>query len=246
MTGISMRGGALARMIQEFPSVKLVVIDSLTGVSGGVELCKGSDAMILAKLKTSCLRPDLTIIFTHHITEKKELPVDILMMCDPHALTMYSSVINQQMDGYYIAGSPDTDGVLKKLCIRPISKRVAIKMKSFETDLVETEETLNFAGWREYDIKAAGLLREIELDIAYLFKNKPGAKLTVREIDVAMGGMHGINTLREALLLMRKKELIKIEKDTHNLFKFSLKNGKNKNLEELDEATLLMTEDKDE
>jgi hypothetical protein len=226
MTGVSMRAGGLAKMILQYPTVKLVVIDSLTGVSSGVELCKGSEAMVLARLKVTCLRPDLTIIFTHHITEKRELPVDVLMMCDPHALTMYSSVINQQMDGYYIAGSPDTDGILRQLCIRPISKRVALRQKSFVCSLYETEEYLNFSGCSAYDIKNIGMLRDIESDVMALFETRPNEHITVRQIDTLMGGIWGVNSLRDVLFIMRKKELLHLEKGHRNQFRFSLcKNG---------------------
>lgn len=229
MEGYSFKGeknGSLkiADLINEHPEVKLVIIDALTTASTGTDLNK--DVAMIAKFKESCIRQDLTILIIHHISEKKDLPVDALMTEDTHNLAMYASSLNQQADFYFVIASPDTDGTLKQLYIRPVSKRITIKVKPFITDLIEDKEagTLHFNSSRLYQPEDMVNETEVEADIIEFFKSQTKkSEHTVKDVYTGMCEAHGIVAIRDAMnKLYRPKGILVRGKGAHNLFKFSL------------------------
>lgn len=219
---------SMATEINKYSTLKLAIVDCLTTISGGLDLNRASDMKALMKFKEDCIRPGLAILILHHISEKRPMPIDVLMCDDPHAFSMFSSVINAQADYYYIAGSPDVGGTLKELYLRPVSKRVVIRTKPFVTTLIEESGTLRFNGTKPYETMENVLVSDIEGDIIELFKathaeDTSGVEFTVEQVYKEMKETHGICTIRDAMNRMyRPKGLLFRGKARHNLFKYRL------------------------
>lgn len=150
MEGLTFKKDSLAAKINSYPDAILVVIDCLHGICGHFDPNKTHDmSEAMPRFKAAVARPDLTVMFNHHISEKNPMEVQEYMTCNPRALAMGSSVINQQTDGYYILSSPDLDGILRTLYVRPISRRTSIPMKPFIASLVETT---GYAHWEYLEV----------------------------------------------------------------------------------------------
>lgn len=227
MENLSLKNTSLIDCVNSYPTVKLVIIDSLTSVSMGLNMCEEKDMGHLNKFK-KCLRPNLTIIITHHISEKKTWSVDKLMTCDPHGLSMYSSVINQQADTYFVVGSNDIGKRLTKLYIRPVTKRTVIDHEAFTCDLVELNGHLHFDDLQPYDISKSDILSDIEEDILTWLKEEAEEK-GIKDICRGLGDLHSEQALREATNMLRQKKLVSFRRHKHNQYGFTYKEREAKN-----------------
>jgi len=222
-----LKTGKLFETINNHPTVKLVVLDSLSTISAGLKMNNGSDMNILAELKAKCLRSDVTILITHHISEKRHIPYEELMTCDTHDLSMYSSVINQQADVYFVVGSPNAGGELKELSVRPVSKRALVRLMPFSCKMTEDESSAHWNSPKPVSIDPTATLPEIEKDILILFGELSEEYLTVKEVDAKMGGRYGVHAIRAGLDHLGREGLLNLSKGRSNLFRYHLPNGNN-------------------
>lgn len=204
---------SLVNIIQSYPSVVLVIIDSLLSVCSKINPDKAQDMMVLAKLKSDCLKPNLTIIINHHISEKKDLSASNLMTGNPRSLAMCSSVINQQADTYFILAPNKQSAKLEELVVRPIAKRQSLSGKPYILKLVETEASLNWEIGPEWEEPLDDCARDI-LDTARLEKASP---LTVLGVHTRYKELYGKNRIRDSM-----KVLEVMGKLTRNISKSNL------------------------
>jgi RecA-family ATPase len=132
---VSLDDGSLIRKINENKQAKVIIIDSLHSVCGELNPNTTSDMYVLSELKRKVLNNGRTIIFTHHISTHNLLKVDEMMTTETIGnLSMGSSAILQQADTYFVLGSK-TNSDLEKLYVRPVQKRVPLKIKPFVVKL---------------------------------------------------------------------------------------------------------------
>lgn len=219
MKGYSLSDGTIVQAINDFPTARLVIIDSLHSICGRFNPNYTSDMNTLAKLKGKCLTSDKTIALVHHITDKATYSLEELMTGNPHALSMGASAIIQQADTYYIISAEAENGRTNKIYLRPVAKRVSITSRPYIFQFVypsSDSERLESAG--EY----APELSDIENDILAFFKAKPSSDLTVQEVYGNTGHFYGEAAMRKALAVLTKKGLLVLSRRRHNLFKYSL------------------------
>lgn len=218
MKGYLLSNKSLLGAIKQYPSVKLVVIDSLHSVCGTLNPNYTTDMNILARLKSECLTKDKTIIINHHISEKANVSVDSLMVSNPHLMAMGNSTIIQQADSYFIIGALAENGRTEKVYIRPVAKRAKINTHPLVLQIVNPQfggERFEFLSTYEPD------LTDEELDTLTYFREQPSDR-TVKETYDGMGHQHGEKAIREALANLNKKGLLLLSKHKANLFKYRL------------------------
>ena len=223
MTGLrlSEKGGLLSALVDN-DDATLIIIDSFNTVCGELDPNVTRSMSRLQTLKQHCLKEHMTILINHHISEKTERTAHELMSCDPHNLSMGSSVINQQADTYYIIGSPDINkSRLESLYVRPVSKREMIPTNPFKIDYIEENGYSHFNELVTIDMNK-DLLDNVETDVMIIYRETQGKPegYTVSEIYNALAGKHGIVTVREALKQLEIKGKIKYRKSEHNLFHY--------------------------
>lgn len=219
MKGYSLSDGTIIQAINEFPSARLVVIDSLHSVCGRFNPNYTSDMNTLAKLKSKCLTGDKTIALVHHITDKVNYSLGELMTGNPHALSMGASVIIQQADTYYIISASAENGVTNKIYLRPVAKRVAVTSQPYVFQFVHpTPDSERLESGEEY---SPGL-SDAENDTLAFFKAKPSSDHTVEEVYKSMGHFHGEVATRKALSDLTRKGLLVLSRQRHNCFKYRL------------------------
>jgi len=208
----------LFTLINSYPSVNLVVIDSLHSLCGRLNPNHTTDMGVLAKLKKECLNSDRTIIINHHISEKVPCPVYTLMTEDTHKMSMGASAIMQQADSYYIVGADASNGITEKLYIRPVAKRLSIPTKPIVLQMLQTDnggERLEYIGRYEPE------LGEIEKDIMTLFREQNMVR-TVKETYEALGHRYGENKVRDSLAGLEQQGFLLLSRHKHDLFKYRL------------------------
>jgi len=217
MAGYSLGDGTLASIINEYPSAKLIVIDSLHSVCGKLNPNYTSDMNRWAKLKEKCSHPEATILINHHISQKWELDIEALMNGDANRLAMGNSAIIQQCDSYYIVGARAEEGRTELMYLRPVSKRVSIPTSPIVLKMIENGqgEMLDYEGIYEPD------LDEAEYDVMTLFAEQD-IERTVKEAYEAMGQKHGIVKVRKALASLEVKGKLRLSRHKANLFKYKL------------------------
>jgi len=217
MGGYLLSDGTLMSIINEYPSVKLIVIDSLHSVCGKLNPNYTSDMNRWAILKEKCLHPEATILVNHHISQKWELNVEALMNGDANRLAMGNSAIIQQCDSYYIVGARAEEGKTNLIYLRPVSKRVSIPTSPIVLKMIENGqgEMLDYEGRYEPD------LDEAEYDVMTLFAEQD-IERTVKEAYEAMGQKHGIIKVRKALASLEAKGKLRLSRHKANLFKYRL------------------------
>lgn len=206
------------RLIKDYLSVTMVIIDSLHSVCGSLNPNHTSDMGVLAKLKSECLTNEKSIIINHHISEKGEYPVDILMTGDTHKMAMGASAITQQADTYYIIGAEAKDGVTEKVYLRPVAKRLSISTKPIVLQMLQTDndgERLEFAGFYEPEFDKS------EQDIMILFREQ-GKVRTVKEVYEDLGHRYGENKVRDSLANLEERGFLALSRHQHDLFKYRL------------------------
>ena len=218
MRGYQLKDHTLTTVINDYPSAKFVLIDSLHSVIEGLNSNGTSDMSKLFNLKEKCLTTDKVIWFNHHISEKCGADIKALMTKDPHKLSMGSSAIIQQADTYYIVGAVAQAGITERIYLRTVSKRQSIPIPPIVLRVVQTSnsgEIIEFEGNYEPD------LDEVEQDIMTLFREQ-NVERTVKEVYDSMGHQHGEVSTREGLASLDKKGKLLMSRHKSNLFKYRL------------------------
>lgn len=217
MEGVALSGTSLMTLINDYPKAVLVIIDSLHS------MCNSSnpntfDMNRLSVLKAKCLTPNKTIAINHHISEKKELSLDDLMVDNPHSFAMGNSAINQQADTYYIVGASAENGTTNKLYLRPVAKRVNVRSTPLVFQMIQPTSTSERL---EYLSDWAGDMNQVEVDCMALFKEDSSDR-TVRQIFDGMGQQHAIGEVRRALKKLKDKGWLIRSAHRHNQFHYRL------------------------
>ena len=217
MKNYTLQDESIFALINDHPTVKLVIIDSLHSVCGKLNPNYTSDMSRLSILKKKCLRDDISILVNHHITQKEILSIDALMLGETNHLFMGNSAIIQQADSYYIVGATVEEGRANRIYVRPVSKRVSIPSKPVILRVVPTAEgeTLAYEGIYEPELEDA------EIDIITLFREQ-AIDRTVKEIYEAMGHKHGEIVVRKSLNDLEKKGKLLLNRHKHDMFKYRL------------------------
>ncbi len=205
----NLRDDSLAKLILKYHEaygLQLVIIDSLTKVSGMAEIDK--NAKCLQRFNLLMKQNNLTVVFTHHISTKKDLAPELVMTCsNPQGLLMNNTHIVSTSDSLYLLASPDADGTLKTLLVRPVTRRVTIPMKQFSINLIETSEHIHL----EYD-KELNLKKVVTDDEKRALELLPlGEELTVKDILANAAQYFSDATLRDVLHKLEDKGYIRLK-----------------------------------
>ena len=222
MQNLCLRDGSLQAAVLDHPKTAFVLIDSLHAVCPGIDPDNTRDMMgNITKFKQTCLRPNCTIMFNHHISEKLDLSPNDLMTCNPHKLAMGNSSIIQQADAYYIiAQSQNMNGRLTKVSVRPVSKRDTIPIEPFTITLHDDDDDSSSVYFGNLVIYQAPKHSCAE-DILQLFRLKK-TPLTCKEIFDAQGQDYPQNEIRTTLRILEAQGLLTKSSEAHNLFKYDL------------------------
>lgn len=218
MKQYSLSNNSLIRVINNYTSAKVAIVDCLHSVCGKLNPNHTSDMNILARLKQECLTNGRTIIMNHHISEKADYTIDELMSSNAHNLAMGNSAIIQQADTYYAVGATAENGLTDKIYVRPVAKRVAVNSSPLilkMTKPTECSEKLEYAGLFEPEFS------DTEQDILALFRERPSDR-TVKDIYEELGHKAGEKETRGALASLENKGLLVMNRKSHNLFKYRL------------------------
>lgn len=175
-------------------NAKLVIIDSLRSVCGGLNM--SNDMHSLIKFKNEVLKDDMTIIFSHHTSEKKTVTVDRIMTSnDTGEFLMDDSRITQTLDGYFLIANPHKgEKTLTEFYIRPITKRSSIPFNPSVLSYHRNNEGALIEYVSDYDYTP-----QIEKDILYILglpENEDGLTHKQMYNDV-FAGIYGDNILRD-------------------------------------------------
>jgi len=200
---------------------KLIVIDSLHGVCGGLDVNNTNDMNKLSIFKNKIFGkyPDTTIILNHHISEHKNFGFDEIMNMDTHGLSMGNSAIVQQADEILIL-APKVFGSKKlvELGIRPVSKRQLIPIDPFIVELKEDKNSLSFTFKNFYTMPEPKINSEIITLFKNLSKKSKKQSLTVNEVYEKLGGLHGIIRVRDAMHFLESEKKLRLI--THKPYPF--------------------------
>lgn len=218
MKNYTLGDGTLITLIQDYPTVVLIIIDSLHSVLGRLNPNSTGDMNYWARFKSECISTGRTVLLNHHITEKVGYTLEQLMSGNPHTFAMGSSAVIQQADTYYIIGASAENGITNRLYIRPIAKRVAVRSTPFIFQIVQpTPDSERFEFFGDYIVNFS----EVETDCMTLFQQYPSDR-TVKEVYENMGQKHGIIAVREALSSLHQKGYLVLSRHKSNLFKYRL------------------------
>lgn len=224
MKGYTLDDGSLIKIINDYPSVILVLIDSLHSVCGKLNP-NTPDMAVLATFKQKCLTGKKSIMINHHMSEKfGEYNGET---SNPRQASMGYSGINQQADTYYILTSPykkEENSLLSMLNVVPCSKRIGIPQGKFTARLEDDidgngEKTLNFC-FGKYIVPYT----KCEEACLSLFTDNPvyGFTRTVKEAYDDLQGLHSIQAVREALNSLALRGDLEQLSEIHNRFKYRL------------------------
>lgn len=218
MKQYSLSNNSLIRIINSYPTAKLIIIDCLHSVCGKLNPNHTSDMNVLAKLKQECLTDGRTIIINHHISEKTNYTVDELMSANTHNLAMGNSAIIQQADTYYVIGATAENGLTDQIFVRPVAKRVAVNSKPLVLKVMKPtadSEKLEYLGLFEPEFS------DTEQDVLALFRERPSDR-SVKDIYEELGHKANEVTVRKSLATLENKGLLVMNRKSHNLFKYRL------------------------
>jgi len=205
--GNSMDNGSLVKVVNSYEHLRLVVIDCLVSVSGRTDLDKTLDMRGLTDFIHNVRRDDMTVIINHHISTKKTFTPEQAMTCaNPQALLMNNTRIASASDAMFILASPDTDGILRTLLVRPVSRRITIPIKMFSAQFTEDDDSMHFKYGEPLDIKKS--LDKNEQRVLSLFELDE--QLTVRDALQRAAGLYSDGTLREVLHSLEDKGRIQL------------------------------------
>lgn len=220
MEGLRLDDNSLRDAIKEV-NAGLTIIDTLTSVKGRLNLNDSRDAGTLKQLYQDCITPHNAITWTHHISEHKKFELGDLMTCDPGDLAMYSSVINQTMDGYYVVANLHKGEHARELYIRPVVKRYKIACGLSRTGLEQTDSTLHIKDLEKLDLDASAFLTSDERIIVNLFiGEKP--LLSVSGVRERILEFMPVLKARAILSSLEKKGFLMLHVKGHNMFEYEL------------------------
>lgn len=205
--GHSIDDGSLVKLIEGYKDLRLTIIDCLVSVSGKADLDRTIDMKYLTSFIQAVSRNDMTIIINHHISTKKAIIPELAMTCaNPQALLMNNTRIVSASDSLYILASPDTDGILRTLLVRPVSRRVTLPTKIFSARLTEDDTTIDLSYGEPLDFNKN--LNRNERRLLELINL--GEEMTVKDIWVKAKMFYSDKTLREVLHSLEDKKYMEL------------------------------------
>lgn len=187
---LQLRDGSLLKATNEV-NPDLLIVDSLSTVSAGLNLNDPTDSQKFKNFHRSCTNKSITILFLHHVSDKKVIGYNDFLTCDAGSLSMYSSVFTQAIDGYFICYNPNKGKDLSSLLVRPVMKRYKINCKTFETSMEQTDSTLHFAQLKEMAEEEGIEMTKEEKIIMGLFEDNPA--ITIKQMYERAEGRIGFN-----------------------------------------------------
>jgi RecA-family ATPase len=208
----------LIRAILQYPTAAFILIDSLNSVTGGLDRNNTNDMSVISRLKMACLRPNRTVMVTHHISQHAEVTLEDLMSGEPDGLAMGSSVLLQQADTYYILGAPAArSGKMETLYVRPIAKRQAIEYGPIILNFHDDDTGMRFEFQGDYVVTE----NECQEDILLLFRHDSKER-TVREVYNDMREKWGIIKVRDELRELAHQGKLLERREKNNAFIYRL------------------------
>ena len=200
----------LPKLIASYSELKLVIIDCMVSITGEADIDRTIHAVAIGNFMAEVKRKDMTVLIAHHISTHNDLSIEQAMTCfNPQGLVMNNTRIVSSCDTLYILASPDMDGKLKTLFVRPVARRTTINAEAFTATLIEDEQTLHFEYGKAIDIK--GELGKDESRALSLFEDV-GERLTVKEALGKSAQYFSDFTLREHLHSLEDKGYIEVAK----------------------------------
>lgn len=199
---LQLKDGSLLREVNKVQP-DLLIVDSLSTVSEGLNLNDPSDSQKFKNFHRNCTNKDtITIVFIHHVSEKKVITYNDFLTCDTGSMSMYSSVFVQTIDGYFLCYNPNKGKDLSRFLVRPVMKRYKIGYRTFETSMEQTDSTLHFTDLKELSKEEEGIVMTKEEKIIMgLFEDKEA--IGVKEMyEQSLGrvGFHKTYAVAELLL----------------------------------------------
>ena len=220
---LQLKDGTLEAAIKS-SEANLIIIDSLTAVCNGLNMSDSTNMQKLKELYEKCINEYTSIVFLHHMSEHREFTYGDAMTCNPGSLSLYSSVINGTLDGYYVLFNPHKGKSLKELIVRPIIKRFNITTGIFKTGLIETDSTLNFTESEKLEIDENDIATHEELVLLNFFaesvNNKPA--YFIKEIITVTQEWKATNIIRTLIQSLTNKKLLELHITSHNKFSYSI------------------------
>jgi hypothetical protein len=210
--GYALSDESLISLLNEYAHCKLVIVDCLSEVLGGLDINKDIDVRRLAKLKAVAVKNGQTLIITHHISEHAGMsPDDLMTTSDVNTLAMGSSAINRVVDTYFILASEKREGKLDRLYIRPVSKRIQLDERPFMVRLTEKNGGLEFVMNGLYEQP----LNEIDRDIVTWLSEPPPRELEIMQLYHEAAGKYGVWVVRRSVKRLKAKGIV-IERKVHH------------------------------
>jgi len=237
--GLNLKDNSLFNKIKEYcdnyPKIKLIVIDSLHGVSKGLNKNDTSAMGLFTEFrqKISEYKKDLTLIVIHHISDKAIYTFEELMNPNISGLGMGSSIINQSIDSSVILVAKTFKGnKLLELGVLPKEKRYVLNTQPFICTLTQNKTELLFKYKEKY---TEGEHSDLFQDIILLLKSEGRSKepkaFGVKEIWKSFEGEYGygLNNVGYAVRKLRNQKIIRRRRIKPNLFRYELIAKKTKN-----------------
>lgn len=197
------KDSTLLATIRSYPTAKVVVMDAFNKIGGLAFDYNGVSEVARAfeqlKTNTICgINQDRTLVVIHHANEKREgWTADDYISTDDHsAMAMGSSAFVESLDCYYIVATPDKGKIVKKIYVRPVSKRVLLPADPFVVEMEQNDDSiaLHYSGrWKPEEPE---IVKHILL---YFTEVSPSA--TINELIAHFGGQykykHFYNALRD-------------------------------------------------
>lgn len=214
--------------INELPSAKLVIIDAFHKVGGNNFDFNSINSVARAfeQLKQQCMQgdnSDRAIVVLHHVTEKTDKGFsaeDYMESEDFSKFAMGSSAFIESLDCYYVLSTPDKGEMLKRIYVRPVSKRVMLPMKPFVANVIQDEDNMDIT-YKELWCKPEN---EVDVDIMLYFE-QTNKICSVKEVVEGMNKKHTEASIREALKRKAKSGKLHEIREAHNLFKYEMIKG---------------------
>lgn len=208
----SMEGNTIKdipKIIDCYPNIRLVIIDCLVSVTGGdIDLDKTLHATAVGNFMQNIKRKDRTILITHHITSKSCLSAEeIINSPSPQSLAMNNTRIISSCDSLYVLASPEGNGKLESIVIRPVSRRATIGIKTFTALLSEDNDNMHFEYSGIVNLKAKLTKDET---VAINFFEGIGDELTVKEVIIKGAEYFSPDIARKTLKTLEEKEYLEM------------------------------------
>lgn len=222
--GLSFSDGTVYNVINEYPDIKLAIIDTYHSVLGTFNPNTTVDAnYALTQLKSRCVCKNKTVWVNHHLSEKEFVDYTDLMFGDTLGKAMGNSAIIQRADSVFVLCGVIEGNELKEMYIRPWGKRAFIPQKPF------------LASFDSNEFKYIGILQKSEDecigDLRVMFAEHPEEGYTVQKAHDITGHKHGIRKIYNTLAAMERIGEARMERGKSNQFQyFSTKQGQQDNV----------------